>query len=225
MQLIDFSTFGDPARARANFVLSLLLGALALGLVIAGHPPLGGALVAVIVALWRPSGKGVPVSALGPFSAAIGKTPPPASSSATTLKDVPLGMGPPGAAMVIGFLFAFASGCATAAIDKARLEYARTLKAQTAIQSRYKLQQKEFQRKNIERIGAHSAAAAAWQAEWIVKKSPVEDQIRRCQGILDEASDFLLLSDDKRGLATVANASACVSAEKDMIGKLFDGGL
>ncbi len=132
---------------------------------------------------------------------------------------------PPAGVLIIGFLFAFSAGCALSAIDKARAEFTRTLKAQTAIQSRWKLQNREYQRKNIERIGVHTVGAEAWQKEWIVKKAPVEEQIRRCQSILEEASDFLLLSDDKRGLATVSNAVACVSAEKDMIGKLLDGGL
>lgn len=152
-----------------------------------------------------------------------GHTPPQGSSGSYARIDPPK---VPGAGvLIIGFLFAFASGCALSGIDKARAEFTRTLKAQTAIQSRWKLQNREHQRKNIERIGVHTVGAEAWQKEWIVKKAPVEEQIRRCQSILEEASDFLLLSDDKRGLATVSNAVACVSAEKDMIGKLLDGGL
>jgi hypothetical protein len=151
-----------------------------------------------------------------------GDTPPQGSSGSYARIDPPK---IPPAVLVIGFLFAFGSGCVTTAIDKARVEYGRALKAQTQIQSRFKLQQKEHQRKNITRLGIHTPAAAQWQAEWIVKKAPVEDQIRRCQAILDETSDYLLLSDDKRGISGAGAATACVSSMKDQISKLFDGGL
>ena len=137
----------------------------------------------------------------------------------------PQGSGIVGCVLLVGFLTAFSSGCMTSSIDKARVEYARALKATTAIQSRWKLQNKEYQRKNIERIGVHTPAAFAWQREWVVKKAPVEETIRRCQAILDEGSDYLLLADDKRGLASAQSATACAAAMKDQIGKLLDGGL
>jgi len=132
---------------------------------------------------------------------------------------------PPVTTLAIGCLFAFASGCASTVIDKARLEYSRTLKAATAVNAKFRTQSRAYQEKNIRRIGPHTPAAEQWQKEFIVKRVPVEDQIRRCDEILSEASDLLLLSDDVRGVAAARNATACVSTLKDMIAKLFDGGL
>lgn len=53
----------------------------------------------------------------------------------------------------------------------------------------------------------------------------MDDQIRHCDTLMSEASDYLLLSDDKRGVVAAHNATTCVSALKEMINKLFDGGL
>lgn len=135
----------------------------------------------------------------------------------------------PGGGTVAGCLvltlLLLSSACATTAIDKARLEFARTTRAATSTNARFRVQSRAFQEANIRRIGVHTTAAAQWQAEFVVKRAPVEEQIRRCDEILSEASDLLLLSDDVRGVPAAKNATQCVTRLKDMIGKLFDGGL
>lgn len=122
-------------------------------------------------------------------------------------------------------LLLLVTGCGSTPLDKARMEYARALRVATTTNSRFREQSRDFQEKNIRRIGPHTAAAAQWQGAFVVKRQPVEDQIRRCDEVLSNANDLLLLSDDVRGIPEAKNATACVGTLRDLIAKLFDGGL
>lgn len=118
-----------------------------------------------------------------------------------------------------------ATGCATSGIDAARIEFKRALSVEQSTKTRFRDQAQRFAEANIRRIGVHTPAAQQWMAEFRARRVPVEEQIKRCESTIDDASELILLSDDRRAPQAAKSASSCVSALRDMVAKLFDGGL
>ena len=157
--------------------------------------------------------------------------PAPQGEPLAEIEDIatgphPRGVGGPQLGLAVPMLALALSltACLTAPIDAARIEYGKSLKVMTSLRTRFKAQSKAFQEKNIRAIGAHTPAAEQWQHEFVVRRQPVDDQIRRCDEVLQETSDLILLSDDRRGIASAKSASACVATLRDMVVKFFDGG-
>lgn len=127
---------------------------------------------------------------------------------------------------VAGFLllgFLVVSGCASTAIDKARVQLGSALDVMYSAQGRYKTQELVYLLDSAKPPQTKQGALRLYEA-YKLKRQPVEEEITRCQVIADEARDLLLLSDDVKGVPAAENAAKCASSMLDKVNKLFGGG-
>lgn len=128
------------------------------------------------------------------------------------------------AAMLLGLGLVLSSACTRDTLDAARVQYSNALKASTAIQGRFKVMDARFQLDIAQPPRTREEALAALLA-YRQKRRIVHDEILRCQGIMDEAAEQLLLSDKQAGINSAAAAQTCAASMRDKVNKLFDGGL
>lgn len=125
--------------------------------------------------------------------------------------------------ILLSSLFLLLSSCATSAIDKARTQYSNALKVTTATQGRYKTQELDYLLALAKSSKTKQDALRAYEA-YKIRRQSVEIEVTRCQSIMDEARDLLLLDNDERGIQAAKNATDCATSLRDKVAKLFDGG-
>lgn len=191
LEFIDFSTFGDPRRAKANFYVSIGLALVAAGLFFGFHEKaLALSCVGMILTLWMPSGHGVPVDSLPPAP------PKPVTSTDATVRDMPALRGPDPSTIVGCLLLAatcFACGPST---------YLKRQQVAGEIQE--------------ESVKAQAAAADRLiKLAWFSCNAWTDRDARGAQAVLDARVDVA------KGVAGAADKQTAAEAQADKLHKVM----
>lgn len=144
--------------------------------------------------------------------------PPPTLSSMTTSPRIPSV-----AALLLGLGLVLSSACLSAT-DHARAQLTQALKLATSVQQKFKAQDAGFQIKIVETATSAPEGAKALLS-WRERRKVFTGAAQRCDSVIDDAADQLLLSDRAAGVNAARQAQLCAEGLRESLLKIFDGGL
>lgn len=150
-----------------------------------------------------------------------------ASPSADTIPDLPSMVTAPRVsaplAMLLGLSLVLSSACLSAT-DHARAQLTQALKLATSVQQKFKAQDAGFQIKIVETATSAPEGAKALLS-WRERRKAFTGAAQRCDSVIEDAADQLLLSDRAAGVNAARQAQLCAEGLRESLLKIFDGGL